>query len=662
MDISHLKQKFIEEANDLLSGLEGDLLELEKESSSKQLIDQIFRKLHTIKGASGMFGYENIMEITHHLETVYDLIRNSKLKVTKHLIDMTFTIGDHIRSMLEDNENPSPANSNNHSALIQLVNQFTENSSKGTEVPKNIAFPASNKSKETWQILIYPDESLIHRGINLSFILSDLHQLGYCNILSNLEDNIITYWNIFIVTSKGKEAIEDALIFILDSCRINKIANYDIFNEQESIERKAQMENLEAEYADKAEIPYEKDTNELKVPVATITNELIRNKLQNSQRISVDSSKLDTLMYLVTELVTTKSELLLAIQNRSEIKMLEASEKVDKLSKLFSENALNIRLVSLQEMLIKYQRLIRDLSNTLGKKVQFSIEGGDTELDKNIVDIIAEPVMHLIRNCIDHGIELPEKRREKRKNETGVIFFNAFKSGNNVFIQVGDDGVGIDTDYVYNKAVDQNYIQLGTQLTQNEIFDLIFLPGFSTAQSLTEVSGRGVGMDIVRKKIHEIRGEIIIESTIGKGTTFTIKLQQTISIIDTLLIVSDGSTFALPIEDVELCDLEEHNNIFGNQSRLISFQGELIPFIYLREVFSSFSVAPEKEKLILINRQGKRFAIVTDEIVGQHQSVIKPLTKTFQNINFLSGASILGDGSIALLLDTDKLKYLANRP
>jgi two-component system chemotaxis sensor kinase CheA len=372
----------------------------------------------------------------------------------------------------------------------------------------------------------------------------------------------------------------------------------------------------------------------------------------------VDASKLDTLMYLVTELVTTKSELLLSIQKQSATKIVETAEKIDKLSKLFSENALNIRLVSLQEMLLKYQRLIRDLSNKLGKKVNFSIKGEDTELDKNMVDVIAEPIMHLIRNCIDHGLEIPEKRKESGKSETGTIIFNAYESGNNVYIQIGDDGVGIDTDYVYTKAVEQNFIQPGTQLDEKGIFDLIFLPGFSTAQSLTDISGRGVGMDIVRKKIHEIRGEVIVESTRGKGTIFTLKLQQTISIIDTLLIVSDQSTFAIPIEDVESCDLEEHGVLFRQQSNLIDFKGELIPFVYLRDKFTSNSPAPDKEKLIIINKQGKKYAIVADEIIGQHQAVIKPLNKTFQNIDFLSGASILGDGSITLLLNTDKLKDL----
>ena len=659
MDISHLKQKFIVEANDLLSALDNDLLALEKNPECKQDIDQVFRTMHTIKGSSAMFGLHKITEITHELETVYDMVRNQKLMVNKQLIDLTLSTADHIRNVLSDQDLKCKENAINHMVIKNALQLFLQSAG----IPK-IEKPKTESSKNisgfiTWQIIFYPEECLIFRGVNLSLIISDLSALGKCNIHCNYENEIISSWNIFIVTDKGKEALEDILLFINENCKINKIADFDIFDEQALVNRNQEIENYEARFFEQdASIPENKEL-ELKVellksgPCGTTSK-----GTQVSNRIHVDASKLDTLMYLVTELVTTKSELLLSIQKQSETKILETAEKIEKLSKLFSENALSIRLVPLQEMLLKYQRLIRDLSNILGKKVNFSVKGEDTELDKNIVDIIAEPIMHLIRNCIDHGIELPDKRKQSDKDEIGIIYFNAYESGNNVFIQIGDDGHGIDTDYVYKKAIDQGFIKAGATLNEKEIFDLIFLPGFSTAQSLTSVSGRGVGMDIVRKKIHEIRGEIFIESTRGKGTMFTIKLQQTISIIDTLLIMSDNSTYAIPIEDVESCDLEEHNTIFNRQSQLLEYNQELLPFLYLRNQFSSISEIPEKEKLIIINKQGKKYAIVADSIIGQHQAVIKPLNETFKNIAFLSGASILGDGSIALLLDTDKLKDL----
>jgi two-component system, chemotaxis family, sensor kinase CheA len=655
MDISHLKKIFVDEANDLLSGLENDLLVLETQPDNKLHIDQVFRRMHTIKGASGIYGFEKISEITHHLETLYDLVREKKLMVTKSLINLTFSVNDHIRNLLTDEKLSQKENQENHTNLLNALTQF-QNIEPITDKKQEIKNTLIKKTGiETWQVLVYPDENIIFRGINLSIIIGDLYSLGKCVIHSNQEQDELTFWSIFIVTDKGKDAIMDILMFIDDHCKLNKIADFDIFDEQELIKKNQELNDWEVEYHRSSEI--KNQSSSYLVNPSTTENIIIKkNIIQTSNRINVDATKLDTLMYLVTELVTTKSELLLSIQKQSDTKIFEAAEKIEKLSKLFSENALSIRLVSLQEMLVKYQRLVRDLSDQLGKKVLFSIKGEDTELDKNIVDIIAEPIMHLIRNCIDHGLEQPSVRKEKGKDETGTIFFNAFKSGNNVYIEVGDDGTGIDTEYIYKKAIDQNFIQPGIQLNEKEILDLIFLPGFSTAKSLTEVSGRGVGMDIVRKKIQEIRGEVLVESTWRKGTTFTIKLQQTISIIDTLLIKSDSSIFAIPIEDVESCDLEEHDNIFKRNTNLIEYKEELIPYIYLREKFSSISEIPEKEKIIFIRKQNKKYAIIADEIIGQHQAVIKPLNKTFENINFLSGASILGDGSITLLIDTDKLK------
>lgn len=657
MDISHLKNKFIDEATDLLSSLDSDLLALENNPVSKPHIDQVFRTMHTIKGASGMYGFDKIMEVTHEIETLYDLVRENKLAVSKALIDLTLAVADHIRNLLNDPELRIKENIANHALILSSVSTYN----KQAGVQKGLIEKSKKVKKtigtQTWQIVLYPDEKLIYRGINLSLIIGDLHQLGKCVIHSNVEDNVIDFWNIFVVTDKGLDAISDVIMFISDNCRVSKIADFDIFDEKQLDENEELTREREASYISKAN-----ENNEIRVETPQVSLPQVgkigvkNNGVQVSHRIHVDSSKLDTLMYLVTELVTSKSELLLAIQKRSADKIIETAEKIEKLSKLFSENALSIRLVSLQEMLLKYQRLIRDLSNMLGKKVSFSIKGENIELDKNIVDIVAEPIMHLIRNCIDHGIETPEKRKLSNKDETGIIYFNAYESGNNVFIEVGDDGTGIDIDYVYRKAVDMGFIQPEAMLSEKEIFDLIFLPGFSTAQSLTEVSGRGVGMDIVRKKIHEIRGEIFVQSKRGKGTTFTIKLQQTISIIDTLLIRADKSVFAIPMDDVEACNIESHSALCNRQNKLIPYNSELIPFICLRSSFGGASENPEKIKLIIISKQGKKYAIVADDIIGQHQAVIKPLSKAVQNGDFISGASILGDGAIALLLDTEKLK------
>jgi two-component system chemotaxis sensor kinase CheA len=377
-----------------------------------------------------------------------------------------------------------------------------------------------------------------------------------------------------------------------------------------------------------------------------------------TSRVNVDASKLDQLMYLVSELVTTKSELILALERQNFAKISDAAEKIEKLSNLFSENALSIRLVSLNEMLSRFKRLVRDLSKQLNKSVDFLTVGDDTELDKNIIDKIGEPVMHLIRNCIDHGIESPEKRKSSGKSETGTIKIEAIKSGNYVFLTISDDGNGIDLNYIKTKAIENGFINANSNLTEKETLDLIFLPGFSTAQSLTNISGRGVGMDIVKKKIQEIRGEISITTNKGKGTTFALKLQQTVSIIETLLIEADGQTYALPIEDIEACILEPTESFTDRINHHIGYNGQLIPYISLRETLCNVSRnATTTEKIVIIKRVEKVYAIVVDNIIGEYQAVIKPLGEAFSKLKFLSGASLLGDGSIALLLDTDKLWF-----
>jgi two-component system chemotaxis sensor kinase CheA len=685
MDLSQFKQKFIEEAETLLTNLDNVLIQLEKSPADKQNINEAFRVMHTIKGAGGMYGLEKIVEITHELESLYDLVRDEKIILTPEFIDLTFAASDHIRAILSDEALAIAENHDRHQALLDKIGQIKN--AMGITAGMAVNKPQKeeiSKGFSTWNIIFYPNDELIKRAVNLVYTFEDLFSLGEYKIMSIPFDiDAVPFWSIFLVTDKTSDDIEGALMFIQDFCKIVRIAGFNLFDPQSMEEHMENVRNLGNQTPTGTLVQPQIQTESTPQPTKRKTSEITKELLKNinsgkdisaaistkiaTTRINVDAAKLDSLMYLVSELVTSKSELLLALQKRNEEKALLAAEKIDKLSKLFSDNALNIRLVSLQEMLGRFKRLVRDLAKQLGKNIDFVIVGEDTELDKTIIDAIGEPIMHLIRNNIDHGIEMPEERAEMGKSETGKVRFEALKTGNNVFITVSDDGKGIDPDYIYDKAVEKGFIQAGVQLSPKEILDLIFLPGFSTAQNLSDVSGRGVGMDIVQKKIKEIRGEISVSSEKGKGTTFTIKLQQTISIIDTLLIKSGKITYAIPVEDIEGCDLEARKNLIDRQNNLVEYDHVLIPFINLREKYSCVAfesememeteTETETERLIIINKQDKRYAIVADSILGENQSVIKPLGKTFKDINFISGASILGDGSIAILLDTDKLWY-----
>lgn len=656
IDLSQFKQKFVVEAGDLLNNLDNILVQLEKDPTNPGLIGETFRIMHTIKGTSGMYGFDSIVEITHETETLYDLVRSGQMEVSASLIEITFASADHIRNLLTEGQTKEITE--RHRQLLESIESFRLN----TPIPE-VGITSSGKSGlSSWSIIFYPDDELIRRCVNLVYTFQDLFTLGEWKIQSSpFSTEGTESWNILLITEKPYGEIEEVLMFVSDYCKIVKVADFDITDPSAILTRDEELKDFERRQQESQRpLMSRRKVSEITQDVIQGLNDTrdtnLKQTVIKSGRINVDAQKLDMLMYLVSELVTTKSELLLSLEQNNTEKAWGAAEKIENLSKLFSNNALDIRLVSLTDLTNRFKRLVRDLSKYLGKDVDLITIGDDTELDKSIIDIIGDPILHLIRNCIDHGIESPEVRLERNKPETGTIRFEANKSGNYVYITISDDGNGIDPEKIYQKAIEKGFISAGTQFTNKEILDLIFLPGFSTALSLSDVSGRGVGMDIVMKKIHEIRGEISINSTPGIGTAFIIKIQQTISIIDTLLISSAGTTYAIPVEDVEACELQKDSKLISKQSNLIVYNNQLIPFLNLRESLSGDHSVPSREKIVVINRQNKPYAIVTDKIIGEYQAVIKPLGKTFSDIRFLSGASILGDGSIALLLDTEKLR------
>ncbi len=661
MDINHLKNKFIDEAESLLTNFDNILIDLEKTGDLGK-VNEVFRIMHTIKGASGMFGFDKVVEITHELESIYDLVRENMLGISPQLIELTFSSADHIRALLADEAFSNKDNIKRHKELKKAIDAVKEIKDTAEEVkPAESEKKASATGRVTWSVIFYPSDELVKRCVNMSYTFHDLFILGDYHISNRPFDaGFGPFWTIFLVTDRPFSEIEDALMFVMDYCKITRVADFDIF-EAESLEKR---DNTLRKTGDDG---YRLDelnehffaTETPKEPKEDMTDNKAATSVQATRkvttRINVEASKLDTLMYLVSELVTAKSELLLALKVKNEIKAIDTAEKIEKLSKQFSDNALSIRMVPLEEMLNKFKRLIRDLAKQLGKKIDFQIIGEDTELDKNIIDTINETIMHLIRNCVDHGIETPEKRKEIGKSETGVIKFEAHKAGNYIYITISDDGSGIDSDLIYRKAREKGFINEGVELSREEILNLIFLPGFSTAESLSNVSGRGVGMDVVLKRIQELRGEIAISSSPGSGTAFIIKLQQTVSIINTLLVKANNITYAIPIEDIESCLIEQRCNISERQNHLLPFGEELIPYFNLSIDELSVYDNNDNARLIVIKRQAKHYAIVAEAIIGEFQAVIKPLGKAFSDVKYLSGASLLGDGSIALLLDTEKL-------
>ncbi|MBN2165333.1 MAG: chemotaxis protein CheA [Marinilabiliaceae bacterium] len=687
MDISKFKERFIEEAFDLVNKLEESLLDQEDNLENKENVQQIFRVLHTLKGTSAMYGYVHIGDLVHDLESIFDLIREDRQEFTTSIFEITLKIVDHIRNLLNDEKLENENNKKNQKDLLAEISKIV---SEVLLEPSIIHTIPTQKSlnKETYYIVFHPTESQLFRCINILQIFNELAELGEYRIVNHLfydqnaEDQKQTAWGIYLVTDQGKEAIEEVLMFVLDDCRILNISRKNLFNQQDFIDylnSLKESKNEEETKSIQSKIEQSIKTYNKSIETTNMdikTKKTSYNHLNNNDqtdennnindtfkdvekqvtaRINIEASKLDRLMYLVSELVITKSQLNMIVETKNYSKLISIAEKIDDLSRHFRDNALNIRLVPVAEMIVPFKRLIRDLSKDLGKEVKFTTKGIDTELDKNVIDRLAEPIMHIIRNSIDHGIESPDERKKNNKTPHGNITFTSFYSGANVYIQIQDDGAGIDIQKIQKKAIEKGLINEDDRLKEKDILDLLFNAGFSTAEKVTEVSGRGVGMDVVLKKITELRGEVEISTEKGQGTLITIKLHQTLSIIDTLLIKVDNSNYLVPISDIEYCEQEQHSTLYKNKNRQVQLGNELIPFVSLRDLFSHERNYPKKEKLIIINKNDKRIAIIADKIVGEHQAVLKPLGEVFKSQQFLSGASFLGDGSLALMLDSNKL-------
>ena len=648
------REKFIDEAQGLLDHLETDLLEIEKKPDDKELTESAFRQMHTLKGISSMYGFVFISEFTHHLESIWQSVRDNKIQFNKEIFETTFNSIDHIRNLLDDEKLENAENKVNQKILLDTVARINN---VNLEILVKVEEKVVNNSEviNSWQILLRITEKLFFRGISLKNIIAELSTIGEFEIskVDILCDEETDVWSIILTTNATEEVIKEIFLFIEDDCTIVNVAKENILanNYIEQTSNIPQKEKISLlEYSEKNIIQASEPANIEENKILTISSKQI------VKRISVDSTKLDRLMFLVSELITVNSQLNLSATEGKWEQLTQQLEKVDSLSKQFRNNALEIRLVPLSDTVLRFQRLIRDLSKQLGKKVDFKTYGTETELDKNTIDQLSEPLMHIIRNCLDHGIETPENRIKADKPELGALALTAYNSGSFVFICISDDGNGINVEKVKQKAIEKGIIKPTDNPSKKEILDLIFLPGFSTAQSLTSVSGRGVGMDIVKKRIADLRGEVMVSSDTGFGTTFTLKIQQSLSIIDSLLFTINDTYFTVPISEIEVCTQLSLKELKQNShTGTIPYNGHLIPFVDLRFLFKMESNNSEMKKIIIIKNENKELALISDQIIGEHQAVLKPLGKSLQNLKYITSASQLGNGNMAFMIDTNAL-------
>jgi len=678
--IEELKAQFVEDAKELLKDLENKIFDLESNALDKSVIEDVFRVMHNLKGASGMYGFDNIGKLTHDLETVYDLVREGVVSIDKQIIDVTFASVDILKELLANQDDVSDKLSPRFNHIVadieELVTYYLDAEAKPT-VPKE-----KNEKTSFHYIILKPFREIFSRGVNLNYFFEDVASLGeYASKMHNTKLSIdeqfekkecLGVWEIVLKSSGQNSNIDDLFMFFLEgefahipfddnfenSAELQALISENITDSspKESIKFIREFWDL---FATDTVAPPDIPTDLHKKQDTTEPAQEKKTVSKTEETIRVPSKKLDILMNLVSELVTTKAHLSLIAESVEEPRLMKAIEGVDKLSKQLSDLALDIRLMPLESLIVNFKRLVRDVSSSLDKKVHFEIEGAETELDKTIISGLEKPLMHILRNAIDHGLENKEVRLQCNKPEEGMVKLIAFYSGSNVFIQIQDDGGGINKKKVLEKAISKGLIKPDDKLTDRDIYNLLFLPGFSTAEKLSDISGRGVGMDVVKSQIEDLRGEVDITTEEGLGTTFTLKLPLTLSIIDTLHVKINEADFLIPLSDVEGC-INKSRDEFGEKQNSVILQDKLIPMINLRKAFSMPELDSKFQKLVIIQKEDKTIGLTVDEVIGEHQAVLKTLGEVFRKQDFISGASIMGDGSVSLVLDTNKLSGLVS--
>jgi two-component system chemotaxis sensor kinase CheA len=663
-------EKFKEEAIDFINELEEALLVLEFNPENKEQIALIFRVMHSLKGAGAMFGYDKISDFTHNLETLYDFIKTDRLPITKNIFDLTLQSVDILHALLENQELDNPVLINLYNKITKEIEEIIASVDNNWNNRTKIQQINFNKTElehySTYFITFIPDKNILKNGTNPLYLIDELSSMGKTAIFIHYENipdlkmyepsSCYVWWELLLATNQSAEDVRNVFIFVEDDCRleINVISDTNLLDDSEFVSSfKNQKKEVKITDIEQIKTYIENYHNEKEEKNKKLNQKLIKDTGINSIRVS--THKLDEMLKIVSELITVQSKLTTFSDNLKNSELSAISESVTKITKQLRDNAYKISLIPVNTLTIRFQRLVRDLSVELGKEAVFESIGGETELDKKIVELITDPILHIIRNSLDHGIESKEERIKKGKSPRGKIRLKAYYNGANVIIQIKDDGKGIDTEFIRKKAIEKGFVKPEVILGKRDILNFLFLPGFSTADKVTEVSGRGVGMDVVRKNINEIRGEIEIDSVVDKGTTITLKLPLTLSIVDGLLVLVDKTTFLVPLTAIHKIYAIKHQLIENNYYQLLVLDGNQIPYIYLRNNFGMDSTEKnDTEFVLVIQYENRKVGLIVDKVLGEFQAVVKPLGKLFNFQESISGATILGDGNLALVIDTNK--------
>ncbi|MCZ8152583.1 MAG: chemotaxis protein CheA [Rhodobacteraceae bacterium] len=634
---------FVEEARELIEGLEAQLLDLERDANA-DAVDSVFRVLHTIKGSGAMFGFTELSRFTHHLEEAFDRVREGRARIDQRLIDLALDARDHMKALLDLGEDgdgaASLATGPQGSGLIARLTALVGSSDTPTIAPDAAqgGTTAAAAPERLWQITFRPARNALRNGMRPDLLISELRDLG--RLLScradvrdvpDLDDldPLTSYlgWTVRLATAEPRATIEAVFIFADDA-------------ELAITEVSAEASRVPADGTDPAP-PAER---------------LPRQADSVGETIRVPASRLDEIVDQLGELVICHARLEGLAERLGNPDLEALSEEMGRLVGSLREATLAIRMLPIETVFGKFRRVVRDLSAELGKEVTLLTQGGETEIDKNVIDRLTEPLVHMIRNAVDHGIEDGDLRRQRGKTARGTVQLSASQEGGEVLITISDDGGGLDAAAIRAKAIARGLIGEEATPTDHDLYQLIFAPGFSTAANVTKVSGRGVGMDAVKTAIEALRGTVDLSSQPGKGARFTLRLPVSLAIIDGLLVRLGAETFVIPLAAVEECvELDDVERRRASGRTMMQIRETLVPWLDLDQVFARAPSGMARRRLVVVRCDGLQIGLIVDDIVGQHQTVIKTFSAYHRGVEGLSGATILGDGTVALIIDVASL-------
>ncbi|BBN82823.1 chemotaxis protein CheA [Pseudoalteromonas sp. A25] len=675
IDLSQFFEVFFEESFEGLDAMESELLNLEPGKEDNETINTIFRAAHSIKGGSGTFGFTSVSDFTHVLETLLDQVRDGQRVLTTEHVNLLLKSVDCLRTLLralQAEQEPDLAEANALREKFEEILGIAESSASAVENEKEV-------TQSTYQIDFKPKPHLFKTGNEPLFMISELGELGeietqvFHDAIPDIEqlhpDECFLSWRFFLTTDKEQKAIEEIFEWVEDDAEIHINVCGGIFDKSSSNALQVHSNELvQSEDKQEPEVKASEPQANTVTPSKENTKKIDPQKnTETSTSIRVGIDKVDSLINMVGELVITQAMLSqIGEQEITESTITALQEGLAQLAhntRDLQENVMRIRMLPISFVFSRFPRLVRDISQKLNKQVELKLLGEQTELDKTVMEKISDPMVHLVRNSLDHGLETPEKRIAAGKEPVGTVTLNAFHQGGNIVIEIMDDGQGLNTEKIRDKAITNGLIQEHDELSADEVNELIFMPGFSTADEVSDISGRGVGMDVVRRNIQALNGSVEVSSARGVGSTFTIRLPLTLAILDGQLVQVAEHTYIIPlisiVESLQI-DITKVSRV-GKDLDVLRLRDEYIPILRLYDIFNHQGAIEELDKtlLVVVESDNHKVGILVDDLLAQQQVVIKSLEANYQKVDGISGATILGDGRVSLIVDISGLIKLS---